>query len=381
MSASTAHAFPLRVPTADASVAGRAVLALTMILVGFGLLAVYSASSYVAQAQGLPDTHYLLQQLSRVGVGIALLIVAGHVDYHVYQRIAWPLVGLTVVLLTILLLPGTDAFAPRLNGARRWLRVGLTFQPSELAKLAVVVWTATLAVRKQDRLHSFRSGLLPILLVDGLISLLILAEPHFSAAVMVAAVTGIILFCAGARVGHFAFLGILGLPVVWNQLMNASYRSSRVFAFLNPDLAAAEAGYQLRQSLIAVGSGGLFGVGYGQSLQKLGYLPEPQNDFIFSIIAEEWGLAGSVALVALLLAWVLLGLRIASAAPDLFGRLLATGIAALVFIAAFAHIGVALGVFPTTGVNLPFISAGGTNLVLTLGATGVLLNVSKRRRC
>ncbi|MFQ5745985.1 MAG: FtsW/RodA/SpoVE family cell cycle protein [Gemmatimonadota bacterium] len=381
MSVAAARTLPLRLPTADASMAGRALLAVTGVLVGFGLLAVYSASSYVAQARGLPDTHYLLQQLSRAGVGMALLVVASQVDYHVYRCIAWPIIGLTVLLLGLLLVPGTEAIAPRLNGARRWLRLGLTFQPSELAKLAVVVWTATLAVRKQDRLRSFRAGLLPILIVDGLICLLILAEPHFSAAVMVAAVTAIILFSAGARVGHFAFLGILGLPILWSQLMSASYRASRVFAFLNPDPAAAHAGYQLRQSLIAVGSGGWHGVGYGQSLAKLGYLPEPQNDFIFSIIAEEWGLVGSVALVGLLLGWALLGLRIAGSAPDLLGRLLATGFAALVFIAAFAHIGVAIGLFPTTGVNLPFISAGGTNLVLMLGATGVLLNVSKRRRC
>ena len=162
--------------------------------------------------------------------------------------------------------------------------------------------------------------------------------------------------------------------------MGGAARLARVVAFLNPDATSAAGGYQLNQSLIAVGSGGLFGVGFGRSSLKMSYLPEPQNDFIYSIISEEWGFVGAAVVIVLFLAWALLGLRIARAAPDLYGRLVAVGITALVTIAAFAHIGVALGLIPTTGVNLPFISAGGTNLILTLGATGILLNVSKGGR-
>jgi cell division protein FtsW len=168
--------------------------------------------------------------------------------------------------------------------------------------------------------------------------------------------------------------------VLWDQIMNSGYRMNRVLAVMNPGERAADIGYQLQQSLIAIGSGGLFGVGFGESRQKLYYLPEPQNDFIFSIIAEEWGLIGSVVVVATFLAWTILALQIGRSAPDLFGRLLAVGITGLVGLTAFGHIGVTLGLLPTTGMNLPFVSAGGTHLVLALGSTGVLLNIASQRR-
>jgi len=373
-------ALPMRPASSRPSVAGRVLLAVTLSLVAFGLLSVYSASSYVAQVQGLEDSHYLFQQVSRAGVGLVILVVASVVNYRLYQRLAWPLLGLTVLLLIPMLLPGTEAIAPRINGARRWLDIGVTVQPSELAKISVVLWTAAVAVKKQDRLQSFRYGLLPFLLVVGLVCLLVLMEPHFSATVMIAAVAATVLFTAGARFGHFAMLGAAALPVLWMQVMGSGYRMARVTAFMNPDSTAAAGGYQLKQSLMAVGSGGIFGVGFGRSSLKMSYLPEPQNDFIFSIIAEEWGFVGAAVVILLFLAWALLGLRIARAAPDLYGRLVAVGITALVAFAAFGHIGVALGLLPTTGINLPFISAGGTNLILMLGMTGILLNVSKGGR-
>lgn len=381
MSASTLlSALPIRPASSRPSVAGRVLLAVTLSLVAFGLLSVYSASSYVAQVQGLEDSHYLFQQVSRAGVGLVILVVASVVNYRLYHRLAWPLLGLSVLLLIPMLLPWTEAIAPPINGARRWLDIGVTVQPSELAKISVVLWTAAMAVKKQDRLQSFRYGLLPFLLVVGLVCLLVLLEPHFSAAVMIAAVAATVLFTAGARFGHFAMLGAAALPVLWMQVMGSGYRMARVTAFMNPDSTAAAGGYQLKQSLMAVGSGGIFGVGFGRSSLKMSYLPEPQNDFIFSIIAEEWGFVGAAVVILLFLAWALLGLRIARAAPDLYGRLVAVGITALVAFAAFGHIGVALGLLPTTGINLPFISAGGTNLILMLGMTGILLNVSKGGR-
>jgi len=371
---------PMRPASSRPSVTGRALLAVTLSLVAFGLISVYSASSYVAQVQGLEDSHYLFQQVNRAAIGLVILAVASVLNYRLYQGLAWPLLGLTVLLLLALILPGTEAIAPRINGARRWLDVGLTVQPSELAKISVVLWTAAIAVKKQDRLHSFRYGLLPFLLVLGLVCLLVLLEPHFSAAVMIAAVAATVLFTAGARFGHFVMLGAATLPVLWMQVVGSGYRMARVTAFMNPDSTAATGGYQLKQSLMAVGSGGMFGVGFGRSSLKMSYLPEPQNDFIFSIIAEEWGFVGAAAVILLFLAWALLGLRISRAAPDLYGRLVAVGITALVAFAAFGHIGVALGLLPTTGINLPFISAGGTNLILMLGMTGILLNVSKGGR-
>ena len=356
-------------------------IAITLLLTGFGLLSVYSASSFTAQAEGLPDSYYLVQQGARALVGVAALMAASFVDYRVYRYLAWPLLALTTALLVVVILPGTEAIAPRLNGARRWLVMGVTFQPSELAKIAIVMWTAALAVKKQERLRSLRSGLLPFLVVIGPICLLILLEPHLSGALLVAALAFIVLFAAGGRLGHFVFLGALGVPVLWDQVVNTGYRMNRMMAFLKPGMGADDIGYQLNQSLIAIGSGGPFGVGFGESRQKLLYLPEPQNDFIFSIIAEEWGLIGSVLLIGGFLAWALIGMRIARSAPDLFGRLLAVGLTSIVAVGAFAHIGVTLGVLPTTGVNLPFISAGGTGLVLALGVTGILVNIAKQRRC
>jgi cell division protein FtsW len=371
---------PMRPASSRPSVTGRALLAVTLSLVAFGLISVYSASSYVAQAHGLEDSHYLFQQMSRAGIGLVVLAVASVVNYRLYQGLAWPLLGLTVLLLIPMLLPGTESIAPRINGARRWLDLGVTVQPSELAKISVVLWTAAVAVKKQDRLHSFRHGLLPFLLILGCVCLLILLEPHFSAALLIAAVAATVLFTAGARFGHFALLGAAALPVLWVQVMGSGYRMARVTAFMSPDSTAASGGYQLKQSLMAVGSGGMFGVGFGRSSLKMSYLPEPQNDFIYSIIAEEWGFIGAAVVILLFLGWALLGLSISRSAPDLFGRLVAVGITALVAFAAFGHIGVALGLMPTTGINLPFISAGGTNLILVLGMTGILLNVSKGGR-
>ena len=356
-------------------------VAVTLLLTGFGLLSVYSASSFTAQSEGLPDSYYLVQQGSRALVGIAALLAASYVDYRVYRHLAWPLLVVTFALLVVVILPGTESIAPRINGARRWLVVGMTFQPSELAKIAIVMWTAALAVKKQDRLRSLRGGLLPFLVVIGPLCLLILLQPHLSGAALVGVLAFIVLFVAGGRLGHFIFLGLLGLPVLYDQVVNTGYRMNRMMAFLKPGIGADDIGYQLRQSLIAIGSGGPFGVGFGESRQKLLYLPEPQNDFVFSIIAEEWGLIGSLFVIGLFLTWALIGIRIAGSAPDLFGRLLAIGLASMVAVGAFAHIGVTLGVLPTTGVNLPFVSAGGTGLVLSLGVTGILVNIAKQRRC
>lgn len=371
--------FPVR-PSSGASVPGRSLFALTIVFVLFGLLSVYSAGSYVAHTRGLQDSHFLFGQASRAAVGLLAMVVASLIDYRVYQKLAWPILAVAVALLVPLVLPGTEAIAPEWNGARRWLQVGVTVQPSELAKLAVVIWVAAIAVKKQECLHDFREGVLPIMLVVGLVCGLVLLEPHFSAALWIGVLAVVILFVAGARLRHFA-LGVLALiPLASIVALASAYRRARITAFLqtfiDPSSVAATSGYQLQQSMIAIGSGGLTGVGFGRSSLKMEFLPEPQNDFIFSIIAEEWGFIGAALLIILFVAWTLLGLRIARGAPDVYGRLLATGITALVALSAFAHMGVALGLLPTTGVNLPFISAGGTNLILMLAATGILLNVS-----
>lgn len=375
------RALDVQVERKAAPWAGRLLFVLTVALVGLGLLWLYSASSFVATSEGLPSTYFLVRQATHAGVGFVALASARFVDYRIWRRLAWPALIACLLLLVVVVLPGTESIAPRVNGARRWLRLGVTVQPSELAKFALVLWVAAVAVKKQDRLHSLRYGLGPFLIMVGGVCLLLLLEPHFSAALIAAAAAGVVLFAAGARLGHFALLGGLGAPVAWLLATHAGYRSSRISAFLHPTPGARGVGYQLRQSLIAIGSGGLFGVGYGASRQKLYYLPEPQNDFIFPIIAEEWGLVGSVLVIGLFLAWTVVALRVSASAPDLFGRLLGTGITALIAVTAFGHLGVTLGVLPTTGINLPFVSAGGTHLVMALFGTGILLNIAAQRRC
>ena len=357
-------------------------IGITLVLVVFGLLSVYSASSFAAQQNGLPGNHVLMSQLARAAVGLVALIVAAFIDYRVYRRIAWPVLGAVTVLLVVMILPATTDIAPVRNGSRRWLMLGpATFQPSELAKVAVVFWTAALAVRKQRAFTSFLRGVLPFLLVLGPVLVLIAAEPHLSATLITAALAAIVLFAAGMRFRHFLLLALPIGPALWWLVRSNSYQLTRILAFLNPEADTSGAGYQLQQAQIAIGSGGILGAGYGESTQKLHYLPEAQNDFIYPIIAEEWGFVGAVTMLILFLVWTHLGLRIAKSAPDLFGRLIAIGLTAIIAIGAFGHIGITMGLLPTTGVSLPFISSGGTGLVIALGATGVLLNVASRRRC
>ncbi|MCG8466869.1 MAG: putative lipid II flippase FtsW [Gemmatimonadetes bacterium] len=359
----------------------RSLLGITLALVVFGLLSVYSASSFIAQQSGLPGNHLLVDQIARATVGLVVMFVATFIDYRWYQKLAWPILAISVLLLIPLVLPWTGEIAPLRNGARRWLVLGpVSFQPSELTKIAVVAWTAALAVRKQDRLHGFREGVLPFLLVLVPVLFLIAIEPHLSATLITAGLIALVLFAAGMRFRHFAALAAPALAGVVVLVLTNSYQLQRILAFLNPDADTTGVGYQLTQAQIAIGSGGVLGAGFGESTGKLHFLPEAENDFIYPIIAEEWGFIGAVVLLALFLFWTLLGFRIAAAASDLFGRFLAIGLTGVIAIGAFGHIGITMGMLPTTGVSLPFISAGGTGLVTALGITGVLLNVASRRR-
>ena len=360
----------------------RALLTTTLILVVFGLLSVYSASSALARQDGLPASHVLVNQAARALVGLVAMFTLAFFDYRRYRTLAWPILTVAAVLLTVLVLPWTHGVAPEWNGSRRWLVLGpVTFQPSEVAKIAVVIWTAALAAKKRDRLGSFRFGVLPFLIVLTPILLLVVVEPHLSATLITCGLIGLVLFTAGIRLRHIALLLVPAVPLLWLLVRSNSYQWQRLLAFLNPEAHMSGVGYQLSQAQIAIGSGGIFGVGFGRSTQKLHFLPEAQNDFIFPIIAEEWGLLGALFVLGAFLFWALLGFRIASAAGDLFGRLLAVGLTGIVAIGAFGHMGITMGVLPTTGVSLPFVSAGGTGLVTALGLTGVLLNIASKRRC
>jgi len=360
----------------------RLLFVVTGVLVVFGLAAVYGASSLVTTAGGgQVGASFALKQAVGAAVGALLAVTFARIEYSRWRRWAWPLLGITALLLLIPLLPFTHAMSPTINGARRWVNLGvLTLQPSELAKLAVVVWCAMLAAKKGDELRDFKKGVLPFVVIIVPLVGLIFLEPHLSMALLIAVLAGAILFTAGARIGHFLLLGIAAAPLLYGAIATAQYRLARILTFLNPGAAPTEATWQVKQSLTGIGAGQLLGAGFGQGQQKLGYLPYAYSDFVFSTIGEEWGFIGVLAIVLLFGTFVWLGFRIARTAPDLFGQLLATGITVMIGLSVILHIGVTLAVIPATGVTLPFMSYGRSSLIVALAATGILASVGRARR-
>jgi cell division protein FtsW len=352
-------------------------LTTTLLLLCVGLVSLYSASSVLALRESAPDYYYFIRQAAGAGAGVLLLAVAARIPYRLWQAAAWPLVVVSFVLLLMVIL-GPESIAPLRNGAHRWLDLGVSFQPSELAKLAVIVWTATMAVRKQeqDAFQHLWKGLGPFLLVWGLLLVPILLQPNLSTVIVIAGLGCVIVFAAGARLTHFAFLALMGSPLVVSQLL-VGFRRQRLVAFLNPLSDPEGAGFQVRQSLIGIGSGGVTGLGYGQGRQKFGFLPEAPTDFIFAIIGEEWGLIGVLVLVALYVSVILVGFRIARRATEPFGQLLAIGLTSMVAMQAFLHMAIGLGMLPTTGLGLPLVSWGRSNLLVTLVSLGVLLSIAR----
>ncbi len=348
----------------------------TLLLLSFGLVNLYSASAFLAQRQSLPDSYYVLRQAAGAVGGLLLLVACWRIPYTAWRTLAWPMVIGVWALLILLILPWTTAIAPEINGARRWLTLGIALQPSEFAKVAILVWTAHMAVKKQEHFRSLSRGMVPFLVVWGLLLVPILLQPDLSTAFVVGLLGGLTLFAAGARIGHFAFLGLLLAPIAWLQL-RTGFRAERLQGFGDLELYAGASGYQLRQSLIALGSGGATGVGFGEGRQKFGFLPEPHNDFIFSMIGEEWGLLGVGILIVLFLTIIVVGFRIARHAPDLFGQLLAIGFTNLIALHATLHMAVGLGVVPPTGLPLPLVSYGRSFLLVTLIGIGILLSVAR----
>ncbi len=358
----------------------RLLAVVTATLVVFGIAAVYGASSVLAVRRGEPGAAFALRQAVGVGLGGILFLIAARLDYHVWERWAWPLIGLSALLLLVPFVPVARALAPEINGARRWIDLGFfNFQPSELAKLAVVAWTAMLAAKKGDLVREFKRGVLPFMTVVVPLSALILLQPNLSTAVLVALLAGVILFTAGARIGHFLLLGLAAVPIAWHEIVAFQYRLARVVSFLSPGEDSQEVSWQITQSVIGVGAGRVFGVGFGEGQQKLGYLPHAYSDFLFSTIAEEWGFVGVCLIVLLYATLISLGFRIARTAGDRFGMLLATGLTALIGISAVVHVAVSLGLVPTTGLPLPFLSYGRSNLVVSMVAAGGLISVGRGR--
>jgi cell division protein FtsW len=360
------------------SVEARAMVLLAATLLSFGLAVLYSASALLAvQTDGYASA-FLVRQLAGAAVGIVVFMVAAKVDAERWNKWAWPIMICSIVLLLVIVLPFTESIAPRFNGSRRFL-FRRAIQPSELGKLAVIVWTAMLVVKKGEVMRRLTKGLLPVLVVIGVLDLLVVLEPDLSVAMMYTLVAGIILFAGGVRVGHFLLLGALAVPVLWSQIQRLQYVALRMVSFLDPGAAPATISYQLKQSLIAVGSGQLFGQGFGEGRQQLGFLPLPYNDFVASNIGEEWGFVGLAFLILMFATYGWLGFRIAREARTPFQQLVAIGLTVTVVITAYVHIGVVIGLLPTTGLTLPFISYGRSNLILTCLMTGILVNIGSRR--
>jgi cell division protein FtsW len=359
-------------------VEARVLVILTGVLLAFGVATVYSASAIVEMQAGYGHAFLLLRQLMGMAIGAVLFVIAAKMDADVWERWAWPVMIASLVLLVVVILPFTATIAPRIHGSRRYL-FGASLQPSELAKLAVILWTSMLVVKKGPVMRRLTKGLFPFLVVIGVLDILVMIEPDLSSAMMFTLVMGIILFTGGVRIGHFVALGVMLIPLLYVKIERLNYVLLRMSAFFDPGAAPPEVSYQLRQSLIAVGSGQIFGVGFGRGRQQYGFLPFGYDDFIAGHIGEEWGFVGLALLILAFALYAAVGFRIARKARTPFLQLVAVGLTVTTVLTAYLHIGVATGLLPTTGLTLPFISYGRSNLVLSLLMTGILVNIGSSR--
>lgn len=345
-----------------------------MLLLSIGIIMVYSASAWTSGIRYGDDMYFLKKQLTWAVIGIVAMIFTMGMDYHKVKKYT----GILMIICIPLLL-AVFAFTP-VNGARRWIQLGFaSFQPSEITKYTIVAYLAKSMDYKGEKIKSLIYGVLPYLFIAGMYAAIILAEPNMSIASVIMMVTIIVMFVAGAKASHiFGLIMPVGLLGAGFLIFSADYRRDRLLSFLDPWKDAAGEGYQLIQSLLALGSGGIWGLGLGQSRQKCYYMPEPHNDFIFAIIGEELGLIGCIFVIMVFVIFVWRGIRTAVNAKDTYGTLLATGITSIIAVQAIVNIAVVTGSMPVTGVPLPFISYGGSSLVINLTAMGILLNISRQ---
>lgn len=349
--------------------------AAVILLLGIGVIMVYSASQVTAYER-LDDTfYYLKKQLIWALIGICAMVSVMKIDYWKYKKLAVPFLIIAFLLLLMVLLPG---IGKTVKGAQRWLGVGaLRIQPSEVIKLSLVIFMAYGLAKYRDRIRHFASGLLPFLAIMALACGLILLQPDLGTAVSLAGTVYVMLFAAGAKNKHLVYLALTGLVAVGLAIILEPYRMSRFLAFLDPWADPRGSGFHIIQSLYALGSGGLFGLGLGKSHQKFFYLPEQHTDFIFAVLGEELGFFGGALVIILFLIFVWRGFKVALSTQDSFASLLAVGITSMIALQAVINIGVVTGSLPVTGIPLPLISFGGSSLVFTLTGVGILLNISR----
>lgn len=357
----------------------KTLLAIMIVLMLTGFLTLFSATYYKAVDSGDPLSE-VKKQLFGAAVGAAAMCFTTRMPYQFWgkRRVVMIGVALSLALLALVAIPGIGVY---INGSRRWLSLGgVSFQPGEFAKYAAVLFMAMALTARGRRIEKFWKGILPVLAVPGVMFLLILQQPNLSTAGTIIIVSMLMVMLAGAKWKHMLALGAGGLALGAYYAWSEEYRQERLLSFMNPFAKMSDEGYQLSQSLIAFGSGGLFGMGLGQGRQKYAYLPYPESDFIFAIVGEDFGLAGCLVVILLFIAFLLAGMRIAMTCDDKFGCLLAAGITGMISVQAFINMGVVVGVLPTTGLPLPFFSAGGTSLSITMAAVGIVLNISRSCR-
>lgn len=346
-----------------------------LVLVGFGLIMLYSASGVMASQKLGSDFYLVRNQLTKLGLGLGMMMVALRINYHWYKRLILPIFGVAFFMLLLVAIPGIGTIQ---NGARRWFSMGgMSFQPAEVAKIAAVMYLAYSVSKKNERMKSFTVGLLPHLIMIGLMVGLLMLQPDFGSSVILLSMMMIMLFVSGARISYLMVMGFLGMIGAYFAISSSKYRMDRVLAFLDPWSHRKGIGYQISESLIAIGSGGVSGKGLGNGTGKLGYVPELWNDFIGTIVAEELGLMGVIILVALFLTFLWRGMKIAFSCEDPFGKYLAFGLTTMFGLQATANLCVVTGLLPTKGLTLPFVSFGGSSLIMALFATGILLNISQ----
>ncbi|WP_458413985.1 stage V sporulation protein E [Schinkia sp. CFF1] len=350
----------------------------TMALLAIGMIMVYSASAVWANFKFDDSFFFAKRQLLFAGVGVLAMFMIMNVDYWTWRTWSKVILLICFVLLIAVLIPGVGLVR---GGARSWLGIGaFSIQPSEFMKMAMIAFLAKFLSENQKLVTSFRKGLVPSLLLVFLAFGLIMLQPDLGTGVVMVGTCVVMIFVAGAKISHFIGLGLLGVGGFVALIASAPYRIKRITAFLDPWQDPLGSGFQIIQSLYAIGPGGLLGIGLGQSRQKHYYLPEPQTDFIFSILSEELGFIGGTLVILLFSLLLWRGVRIALGAPDLFGSLLGIGIIAMIAIQVIINIGVVTGLMPVTGITLPFLSYGGSSLTLMLMAVGVLLNISRYAR-
>jgi len=352
------------------------ILISVMLLIGIGLVAVYSASSILAEARYGDHYYYLKRQAIFCLFGVMLMILAKNINYLFYRKLVYVLLGSSLLLLILLLVPGLGV---KVGGAQRWIKFGLvSLQPSEAAKLCLAIFMAYSMSKNAEHMGTFFNGLFPHLLMAAIVVALILLQPDLGTAVIIGIWVLILLFIGGVHVGQlFVLLGLM-TPAVFYLISHTAYRLNRWWAFLNPWEDPHGFGFQIIHSFLAFGSGGLAGVGLGNGKQKLFYLPEPHTDFVAAIIAEEAGFIGISILLILFSLIVIRGIKIALNAPELFGTYLALGISCMLAVQVMVNMGVVMALLPTKGLTLPFISYGGSSLVISLISMGILMSISRK---